>query len=84
MTAAPGAQQCRATVRMSSRFPGGMVLRVSPSLDRVLELVAGPTMVHDVVDFIPIHGVTYEISCRRPPHNGLLRFQLRGAGAVRN
>ena len=84
VTAAPGAQQCRATVQMASRFPGGLVLRVAPPLDKVLELVDGPTLVHEVIDFIPIRGVTCHVSCRRPPHNGLLRFQLGGAGAVRN
>ena len=84
VTAAPGAQQCRATVQMASRFPGGLVLRVAPPLDKVLELVTGPTLVHDVVDFMPIRGVTCHVSCRRPPHKGLLRFQLRGVGAFRS
>ena len=84
MTAPPGAQQCRATVQMASRFPGGLVLWVAPPLVKVLDTAARPALVHDVVEFIPIRGVTYDISSRRPPHNGLLRFQLGGAGAVRN
>ncbi|CDI83090.1 hypothetical protein, conserved [Eimeria acervulina] len=62
VAATPGAQQCRATVQMASRFLGGLVLRVAPPLDKVLGLVAGPTLVHDVVDFLPIRGVTCDIS----------------------
>ncbi|CDJ52164.1 hypothetical protein, conserved [Eimeria brunetti] len=47
---------------MATGFPGGAVFRGAPPLDQVVGLVAGPALIHDVVDFILIRGTACNIS----------------------